>query len=644
MRNRYLFLSDLLLVIAAVYFSFVLRSESFDLKQFWPAFYLVTGLALVIMPLVFYQAGIYCRYWQYSSIDALFRLFWAIVIIVALTSGLGILGTIFWPERLTMPRSLPFILLLLALTFLAAPRVSLRLQAYYKSRSGQGRYNPILPVLIMGAGQAGSMIVQEIQRNPRLGMHIVGLLDDNPAKKNMIIHGVSIIGNRYDIPRLVEQHDVKQVIIAIPTAPGKVIRDILGICGRCPVHVRIIPGMFELLNGTVSVNQLRNVQIEDLLRREPIETDLTNVSNLVRGKRVLVTGGGGSIGSELCRQILKLGPAALIVLGHGENSIHEIRRKLNKSSGKPDLAGGVETYAGCRIILQIADIRDKYRMQAVFAEQRPEIVFHAAAHKHVPLMEHQPSEAVSNNVLGTRNLVAVSLANGIERFVLISSDKAVNPASIMGATKRVAELLVHRAAKVSGKPYVAVRFGNVLGSRGSVILTFKEQIAAGGPVTVTHPDMRRYFMTIPEAVQLVLQAAALGRGGEVFVLDMGKPIKIVDLATDLIKLSGLQVGQDIEIVFTGVRPGEKLSEELFGSSETCLPTTHEKIFLADNGSGGNLHGLELELKLLETAVRRNDTRVILSTLRRLVPDFRADFEPEETVPEPSPWLQAELKH
>ncbi len=359
----------------------------------------------------------------------------------------------------------------------------------------------------------------------------------------------------------------------MPTASGDVIREITSTCELLGLETKIVPAMQEILDGRIRADQLRDVDIEDLLRRDPVKTDIMAVKQLVAGRRVLVTGGGGSIGAELCRQLLYCGPSELILLGHGENSVFETFHALRRLGLK-----------GPKLTPLIADVRFPTRIKTLLEQTRPEIVFHAAAHKHVPLMELNPAEAITNNILGTQNLLEAALATGVQRFVMISTDKAVLPTSVMGASKRAAELLVHQAAKKSGLPFVTVRFGNVLGSRGSVVLTFKKQIAAGGPVTVTHPDIKRYFMTIPEAVQLVLQAAALGNGEEVFVLDMGDPVKIVDLARDLIELSGYEVGRDIEIKFIGLRPGDKLFEELFIPGEEYERTTHEKIFIAANAS------------------------------------------------------------
>jgi FlaA1/EpsC-like NDP-sugar epimerase len=472
----------------------------------------------------------------------------------------------------------------------------------------------------MGAGDAGAMILRELQRNPQMGIHVIGFVDDDLGKHEVHIHGVRVLGDRSDIPRLVKRYGVQQVIIAMPKAPGKAIREIVTICESAGVKTRIMPGIYSLLDGTVSVNELRSVNIEDLLRREPVQTDTSAVSGLVRGRQVLITGGGGSIGSELCRQVLRLRPTELVVMGHGENSVFDIYNELTRSLTTTKRQPADST-GDCAVHAVIADIRFPDRLHAIFEEYRPEIVFHAAAHKHVPLMELNPVEAILNNVLGTRNLLDAALETGVDHFVMISTDKAVNPSSIMGASKRVAELLVHQAAAATGKPYVAVRFGNVLGSRGSVVPLFEHQVARGGPVTVTHPEMRRYFMTIPEAVQLVLQSAVMGGGGEVFVLDMGEPVRIVDLARDLIRLSGLEEGRDIDIVFTGMRPGEKLFEELFVTGEVYHRTRHDKIFIAGNASAFVPPQLNEQIDALVQAAQRHDPTAITHVLRELIPEY-----------------------
>jgi FlaA1/EpsC-like NDP-sugar epimerase len=626
-RNRNFFVLDILLLSLATYLAFVLRLESWHVQGHAEAFAYFLPIVLFITPLALYRVGAYNRYWRYASIRELLLLISSIATAAVLLSVVTLFSHMseFFP---TIPRSVPFIFFLLAAAVVTTPRLLARLVSQYHEQM-QHRCNlPIrsatpgtsdegrLRVVVMGAGSAGAMIVRELQQVAQAEMEVVGFLDDDPTKHKLRIHGVPVLGNRYAIPAVVQQFEVQQVIIAMPAAPGQAVREIMAICEQVGVHTRVIPGLYELIDGKVSVNHVRDVQIEDLLRREPVQTDITAIYELLHGKRVLVTGGGGSIGSELCRQVLRCEPSELVIIGHGENSVFEIVSELQKFIAQQ---AQVTAEPPCTIHAVIADIRFPNRILRVFEQYRPDIVFHAAAHKHVPLMEYNPAEAITNNVLGTRNLLQAAMAVEVQRFVMISTDKAVNPTSVMGASKRIAELLVHQAAQKSGRAYVAVRFGNVLGSRGSVILTFQKQIASGGPVTVTDPEMRRYFMTIPEAVQLVLQAAVIGQGGEVFTLDMGEQIKIVDLAHDMIELSGLEVGRDIEIAFTGLRPGEKLYEELFTPDEEFQRTTHQKIFIAANASNSVPHHLIHWVDSLAIAADRNDTDAILLVLQRLLP-------------------------
>jgi len=516
--------------------------------------------------------GLYRRYWRYASIDELILIGEAVAV-----SGLTVAvlyGLILGPWVDAVPR-LPGAALiadtLLTLFYVGLSRFAPRLVDHLRVRlKGVG---PQQRVLVAGAGFAGTMIARELQANPQHRLEVVGFVDDDRAKLGNTIQGVPVLGGRHDIPALARDYAVSEVIIAMPTAPGTVIREIRDLCETARVQAKTIPGVFDILSGKVSIKRLRDVEIDDLLRRKPVETDQRAVQELVRGMTVLVTGAGGSIGSEICRQVAALGAAEIVLLGHGENSLFEAIQDL------------LREFPAVRFTPVVADIRDTARTRRIFSTFRPHTVFHAAAHKHVPLMESNPEEAVTNNVFGTTSVVAAAEASGVSRFVFISTDKAVNPQNIMGATKLLAEQLVHDAAERTGRAYVSVRFGNVLASRGSVVPVFKKQIIQGGPVTVTHPEVCRYFMTIPEAVQLVLQAAALGRGGETFVLDMGEPVKIVDLARDLIRLSGLEVGRDVSIVFTGLRPGEKLTEELFGEAEDVQPTAHDKVFVVRNGKG-----------------------------------------------------------
>ncbi len=615
-----------LLVLAAV-LAFALRLDSATLQRYVPTMLAYALAAPLIKIPIFWALGLYRTYWQYADTDELLLLIWAAAI-GCLAQGALFLGSqVLFPALLVpgVPRSIPLIDLLLTFAVIAAPRLALRAGAVSARRSGKsgepgGR---VQHVLIAGAGEAGAMVLRELRQNPQTGLVPVGFVDDDPAKHGVLLNRVRVLGDAAAIPQLVREHAIDQVIIAMPSATGKTIREIVDICEEAGVRARIVPGIYELLGGGVKLSQLRDVQIEDLLRREPVQTDTAQVQALLYGKRVLVTGAGGSIGSELCRQILRCRPASLILLGHGENSIFDIHNELKIADCRlPRLRTST-----CNLAPVIADIRFPDRLAAVFAEHRPEVVFHAAAHKHVPLMEDNIADAITNNVLGTLRLVEASVAAGVSHFVLISTDKAVNPTSVMGATKRVAELIVEQAARHTGRAFVAVRFGNVLGSRGSVVPHFQKQIAAGGPVTVTHPEVKRYFMTIPEAVQLVLQAATMGHGSEVFVLDMGEPVRIVDLARDLIRLSGLEPERDIEVTFTGLRPGEKLYEELFAAAEDYGRTEHEKILRFTNGKGpaedGDDHDrFPGQIEILLDAARRGEIGAMAAALQDLVPQYR----------------------
>jgi len=423
------------------------------------------------------------------------------------------------------------------------------------------------PTMLIGAGQAGFMVVRELANHHDLGIEPVGFLDDDLLKVGSTVHGIPVLGTTDELGALCARVGARQVLITIANAPGQDIRRIRKLCDDAALPAKIIPGIYEIVGGTVNLTRIRDVAIEDLLGREPVSLDTDAIAKDVRGRTVLVTGAGGSIGSEICRQLCKFGPETLVLVERSENALFNIHRELLP------LAGDI------RIIAFVGDVCDEPRMRAAFVEHRPAVVFHAAAHKHVPMMEWNPGEAVKNNVFGTRTVATLAQDHAVDAFVMISTDKAVNPSSVMGATKRVAELVIQSLAHSSATRFVTVRFGNVLGSAGSVIPIFKEQIEAGGPVMVTHPEMRRYFMTIPEACQLVLQAGSMGRGGEIFVLDMGEPVKIVDLARDLIALSGLREGDDIEIQFSGMRPGEKLFEELSTDEEQADKTRHPKIFV-----------------------------------------------------------------
>jgi len=612
-RGRYLLLIDLVIAVLAALAAFVIRYEA--LINIWPyvkynAFFFLA--ILLVRPLVYYLFGLYRYWWRYASVAELITIVEAVTVgsLVVTALVFGFLAPQVRGVRV-FSRSVLLLEWMLNLLATGGTRMLARLlQTRAKTQVTEGgQKTPQRKVLIMGAGDAGSLVVREMRNNPSLGYIPVGFLDDDPAKQKLQIHGISVLGTRHDIPRLVQEEGIDEVVIAMPTAPGSAIREVRAICERAKVAAKTIPGLYELINGSVTVRQIREVRIEDLLRREPVRTDLAAVEHYIAGAVVLVTGAGGSIGSELCRQIAARKPGQLLLLGHGETSIYNILSELTRLAPKVPL------------VPLIADVRDEDRIARLLLRYKPQVIFHAAAHKHVPLMESNPEEALTTNVLGTQYLLQAAERAGTSRFVLISSDKAVNPVNIMGASKYLAEVLVQHAARRTGRPFVVVRFGNVLGSRGSVVPLFERQIAEGGPVTVTHPEMTRYFMTIPEAVQLVMQAAVLGQGGEVFVLDMGEPIRILDLAYDLISLSGLTPGKDIEVVFTDIRPGEKLHEELFGAGEERLNTAHEKIFLTRGSPTLSEEELAEGIARALQAARREDMAALYRTLRELIPSF-----------------------
>ncbi|MFZ1865604.1 MAG: nucleoside-diphosphate sugar epimerase/dehydratase [Polyangiales bacterium] len=498
------------------------------------------------------------------------------------------------------------------------------------SRSHRHEEKPHEPTLLVGAGQGGVLIAQEIARRPDLGIVPVAFVDDDPVKQGAVIHGIKVMGTTEDLADLAHRFGAKQAVITISNAPGTAIRRITESCNEAGLTAKIVPGAYEIVGGRVNLSRIRQVAIEDLLRREPVKLDSEAVSHVVRGQPVMVTGAGGSIGSELCRQVAAYRPSSLVLVERAENVLFEIHLELRTRF--PDL----------EVTPCVADITDFSRMTQIFRDHRPLVVFHAAAHKHVPMMEWNPAEAVKNNILGTQVVADLADSLAVERFVMISTDKAVNPSSVMGATKRAAELYIQGLAGQSATQFATVRFGNVLGSAGSVIPIFRRQIEEGGPITVTHPDMTRYFMTIPEAVQLVMQAAALSMGGETFILDMGQPVRILDLAYDLIRLSGLEPEKDIEVRFTGVRPGEKLFEELSTLSEGIQRTSHPKIF---NGSYHSPHlpALRAQFDTLAELCKTSSMHSVRKALAQLVPEFADDggdseppTRPERAVAEAKP--------
>jgi FlaA1/EpsC-like NDP-sugar epimerase len=604
--NRILFLGDLFLIVVSVVGSFVLRLP-LDQRFFdnLPQAYWMIGTALAIKPLTYSSFGLYRRVWTYASTREL-KLIAAAVSLASTAVAVVMVVITSLQVYKGFPRSVLAIDWLLSLLAVGGLRFAMRLVA--ESRSGSVRAPArTRRVMIVGAGDAGALVVREMQKNPQLHFQPVCFVDDDPAKQKQSIHDVPVEGTLDDIGQVVDAWNIQEVIIAIPSAPGRVVRQVTEICRLKGVPFRTMPGIYELIGGKINVGRLRDVEITDLLRRAPVEIDSNLIGSSLSGRRVLVTGAGGSIGRELCRQVARWGPSDLVLLGHGENTIFETLVELE------------EAYPTLPVHPVIADIRDQDRLENIFENLRPQFVFHAAAHKHVPLMEVNVEEAVTNNVIGTRNVVEAALNYGVDRLVMISTDKAIRPTSVMGATKRVAEMLVLDAANRSGRAFSVVRFGNVLGSRGSVIPIFKNQIAKGGPVTITHPEMKRYFMTIPEAVHLVLQASAMGEGGEVFLLRMGEQVSILELAEDLIRLSGLEPVKDIEIVFTGIRPGEKLSEELWDQWAQFESTEHEDILRLVDDSLLNGQILAQRVNELAYLSREGDVDAIIHLLDETIP-------------------------
>ncbi|MFC5711452.1 polysaccharide biosynthesis protein [Thalassorhabdus alkalitolerans] len=544
---------DTLIVLTAVFIGgYLLYSPEY----IWSAILFASSATLVISHhILAHFFKLYKRVWAYASVNELVAIFQAVSLTILIT---GIMQFAFFQ---TLHIRTLIVTWMLHILLIGGSRFAWRIyrDGYLKDNKEKTR------TLIIGAGGAGTLVCRNIQQYKDTEMHPVAFIDDDISKQNLEVLGLPVAGGVDDISRVVKEYEVEQIVIAIPSLKKKELQRIYEECQKTQVKTQILPSVEGLLTGKVSIKQFRDVQVEDLLGREPVELETDKIGKKLNGKTILVTGAGGSIGSEICRQVYKFEPATLILLGHGENSIYSIEMELNQLSGVTD------------IVTEIADVQDRERMFAVMEKHRPDVVYHAAAHKHVPLMERNPHEAVKNNVIGTKNTAEASDAAGVTSFVMVSTDKAVNPTSVMGATKRIAEMVIQHLDMVSKTKFVAVRFGNVLGSRGSVIPLFTKQIKSGGPVTVTHPEMERYFMTIPEASRLVLQAGALADGGELFVLDMGEPVKIVDLAKNLIRLSGFSESE-IEIKYSGMRPGEKLFEELLGKDEVHQEQIYPMIY------------------------------------------------------------------
>lgn len=605
-RRTALIVYDIISVIAASYLAILIRYD-FDVSTVPAAFLLpirhFLPIGLVIALFVFYLFRLYHSLWAFAGETELQNLVMACLVTSAV-NGAGI--NLFRMEGKAVPDSYYFLYFFFLLTFLFASRFSYR---FFRSRKHklQNRKNSI-SVMIIGAGEAGNTIIKEIVSSNFSTMVIRCIIDDDKNKWGRFIQGIKVVGGRDKIIESADLYDIDEIFLAIPSASPAQIKDILEICKETNCKLRSLPGLYQLVNGEVNVSKLRDVEVEDLLGREPIRVDIDSILGYVQNKVVLVTGGGGSIGSELCRQIAGHKPAQLIVFDIYENNAYDLQQELK------------EKYPELNLVVLIGSVRNTSRINYVFETYHPDIVYHAAAHKHVPLMEDSPNEAIKNNVFGTYKTACAAGRSQVKKFVLISTDKAVNPTNIMGASKRMCEMIVQTLNHFYATDFVAVRFGNVLGSNGSVIPLFKKQIAAGGPVTVTHPDIIRYFMTIPEAVSLVLQAGAYAKGGEIFVLDMGEPVKIADLAKNLIRLSGYKLGEDIEIQYTGLRPGEKLYEELLMDEEGLQDTENKLIHIGKPIEMDEEKFMCQLIQLREAA--KADSNAIRAMVKEIVPTYQ----------------------
>lgn len=610
MTRRVQFLLDVVTLAAAFFAAYLLRFDFRIPESYVSRALIQVPLVVLLQFSILLLVGAYSFVWRYVGLRELttFLRAAALSALPLLVLRLGLSESY---NEWRIPLSVIFMDTVLGFGGLLGLRV-LRRVGYERSerrrRSGHGRGRR-KPVLLVGAGRAGVLAVREIQNRGDMDLAVLGFVDDDPLKQGMVIHGVRVLGTTRDIPELVRRLDVDHVVMTIANIRREEARSIVEICERAGVPVRSIPGLYEILQGQVEISRLKDVRMEDLLDREPVDLAGSDVGHAYTGRAVLVTGAGGSIGAELCRQAARLQPARLLLVERAENALFEVHRELTGLWPELD------------VVPLVADVGDADRMGEIFTRHPPYVVLHAAAHKHVPMMETCPGEAVKNNVLATETLGRLAGEHGVRRFVLVSTDKAVRPTSVMGGTKRVAELVIQHLDRRYDTRYLAVRFGNVLGSTGSVIPIFREQIAHGGPVTVTDPDMVRYFMTIPEAAQLVLEAGAMGEGGEIFVLDMGEPVRILDLAKKMIRLSALEPDEDVEIVYTGLRPGEKLVEELSTAAEDMDKTRHPKIFIG-RLSAHPPEEIERALRDLAETVRGGDDEASRALLAALVPEGR----------------------
>ncbi|QXE18507.1 nucleoside-diphosphate sugar epimerase/dehydratase [Clostridium sp. 001] len=607
-KDRKLIVYDILFLIGSLYFALLLKFD-FNIQQEYIIFLKISVIPMVIITLVFNKVfNLYDSIWKYASVEELI----SIVYSVSVSNIIFVIYSYFINYKFLenryyrFPYTVHIIFWILSVLTLGGIRFIYRLL----QDKSVGQYKKIRNkrLLIIGAGDASAVLIKEIKKNRNFNYDVVGLVDDDETKRKKLINGIKVLGGRDDIPRICKERSIEEIIIAMPSADIKTKREIINICKSTKCKLKTLPGIYEMIDGNLNMSKLRDVNIEDLLGRDEVKLNNENINKYIKDKVIMVTGGGGSIGSELCRQIARFGPKQLLILDIYENNVYDVQMELNYNYSKLNKA------------IIIASIRDEDRLRSIFDKYRPEVVFHAAAHKHVPLMEGNPAEAVKNNIIGTYNVLKCCNEFKVDKFVQISTDKAVNPTNVMGASKRFCEIMVQAFDEVSETEYVAVRFGNVLGSNGSVIPLFKKQIAHGGPVTVTHPEINRFFMTIPEAAQLVIQAGAIAHGGEIFVLDMGKPVKIVDLAKDLITLSGYEPDVDIKIEYTGLRPGEKLYEELLMNEVALTSTEHDKIFVEKPG--------KIDMTFVEESIKQfrevvnEDKEEIIKLIEEKVPTYK----------------------
>ncbi|PKM50999.1 MAG: nucleoside-diphosphate sugar epimerase [Firmicutes bacterium HGW-Firmicutes-7] len=613
----YLILIDILTIYITFLLSMYIHFESHIPSQIIMEFQRISIITVLIKMFFYYQFSLYDSLWEYASIEELVKVLGAVVT----GNFFSILYMIFMGFRIYP--GIYVVAVLFEVMLIVGIRFSYRFARRIKHNQTIWRQEYNKNVLVIGCGSTASLVANEIKNHPQAYGQIVGYIDDDKQKIGKTIAGIKVLGNRHDIYSISKRFNISEIIVAVPTASKSDLKEILTESKRCDAKVRIVPGITEIIDGKVSMSKIRDVEIEDLLGREPVDLNLHEIASYLEGRVILVTGGGGSIGSELCRQIARFNPKKLVILDIYENNAYEIQKELSSQYSKQlDLE------------VLIASVRERETIFQIVKSVKPDVIFHAAAHKHVPLMEDSPKEAIKNNVFGTMNVAEAAHEFNVERFVLISTDKAVNPTNVMGASKRMCEMVIQGLAKTSKTKFVAVRFGNVLGSNGSVIPLFKKQISDGGPVTITHMEIIRYFMTIPEAAQLVIQAGAIANGGEIFVLDMGEPVKIFDLAIDLIKLSGLEPHKDIQIEVTGLRPGEKLYEELLMEEEGLENTKYKKIFIGNSGDI-TYTLLKKSFMQLKEQMLKLDNEDLKEYIKRLVPTYsyisETEFEDENVV-------------